>query len=166
VTLTPPAMLTGATPTVRLRQHREGRWERMPSELARAALEEHAGRLHRHRRQRKRRRAPRLPRIGRTVSGYAEDLFCARVVGLEVVVGDRPVCEAGAGDRADRAALDEVDGAEAPEVGGEVNGAAAHALAEHHVIARLRFVLWGLAEALRLSLGIVGERVLIEIGQL
>ena len=99
----------------------------MQPQLARAALEEHAGRLHRQRRHRIRLRARRIERAGAGETRHADLPLDLGVVRLEIGVGDRPVGEAGAGDRAEHAALDEVDLVKAPEVRRVVQARAADA---------------------------------------
>src|SRR5437899_3767389 len=116
----------GASSGARLRKNRHWRWERMPAELARGALENHTGRLHRQWRHGIGLRTRRIERAG---AGQARDTdfpFDFRVVRLEVRVGDRPIREAGAGNRANLASLNEIDFVEAPEIRGEVHAGSAN----------------------------------------
>src|SRR5690606_14305214 len=118
-------------------------------------LEQHAGRLHGQRRHRVGPRAGRVERAGR--AGDADLPVDLRVVRLQLRVGDGPVGEAGALDRAEPAALDEVDLVEAPVVRREVDAAATLAATEEQW--RRRAALWlagllllGAAERLRVVL--------------
>src|SRR5690348_15110449 len=99
----------------------------MPAELLRRGLEDDARRLDGKGRQRKRRRARWLPGIDRMVSGDAEHLLGARVIRLEIGVGDRPIGEAGTADGAEQTALAEVELAKAPEIRREVHTASTDA---------------------------------------
>ena len=97
----------------------------MQPQLARAALEQHARRLHRQRRHRVRLAARRVERARAGEARHADLPLDLGVVRLELGVADRPVRKGGAGDRADAAAFVEVDLVQAPVVRGEVRGAAA-----------------------------------------
>src|SRR5260370_20661417 len=108
-------MDAGAPSGARLRKNCDGRWKRMPAELARGALENHTGRLHRQWRHGIGLRTGGIERAG---AGEARDTdfpfdFC--VVRLEVRVGDRPIREAGSGNRADLAAPADIGFVVAPE---------------------------------------------------
>ena len=92
----------------------------MQAQLARAAFEKHARRLHRQRRHRIGLRARRIEGARAGEARHADLPFDLGVIRLEIGVGDRPVSEAGAGNRAEHAALDEVNLVKAPEVGGVV----------------------------------------------
>ena len=120
VPMAEPAMDAGRTATVVLRVDRHRRGKRVQAELACAALEQHAGGLHRQWRHRVRSRSPRLGGRGPGETGDADLPVDFRVVGLELIVGKRPVGEPSAGDAAKTAVLVEVDVVKAPVVAGEV----------------------------------------------
>ena len=119
-----PAVHARRPAAIRLRVDRHRRRNRMQAQLARAAFEEHAGRLHRQRRHRIGLGARRIEGAGAGEARHADLPLDLGVVGLEIGVGDRPVSEAGAGNRAEHAALDEVDLVEAPVVGRVVQACA------------------------------------------
>ena len=130
------AVLARRPAVKRLGENGEGRGLRVQAQGARAALEQDARRFHRERRQGIGARARRVERPG--LAGDAQLPLGLGVVGLEVAVGDRPVFEARAGDRAEAAFLDEVDLAEAPVVGGEHDAPAAYeAVVEELYLPRL-----------------------------
>ena len=130
----------------------------MPAERLGGPLGEHADRLDRQGRQRIGPAPRRIEGIGAGQATDAHLPFDPGVVGLEVGVGDRPVVEAGSGDRPLEAPLDEVHLVETPVVAGEVDGAAAH----HAAVLQRRHQLGGLrlggAEGVRLFREVVGER--------
>src|SRR5713226_1897865 len=82
---------------------RHWRWERMPAELARGALENDPGRLHRQGRHGIGFRTRGIERAGTSEARDTDFPFNFRVVRLEVRVSDRPIREAGAGNRANLA---------------------------------------------------------------
>ena len=94
-----PQCWHGGPAVVGLRVDRHRRRLRMQAERPRAAFQQHAGRFHRQRRHRIRPRARRIERS--RLARDAELPFGLRVVRLELVVGDRPVGEAGAGHAAE-----------------------------------------------------------------
>ncbi len=91
-----------------------------------AVAQEHAGGLDRHGGHGIAARSRRV--AGARLAGYAHLPVDLGVVGLELVVGDGPVGEGRPGNRAEQAALTEVDGPEAPVVRREVQAAAADGL--------------------------------------
>ncbi len=97
----------------------------MPAELAGGALENYAGGFHRKRRHGVGLRARGIERTGARLAGDAYFPFDLGVIRLEIGVGDGPVAQVGAGDRADFAALDEIDFMEAPEIRREMHAGAA-----------------------------------------
>ena len=134
----------------------------MPAELACGALENYPGRFHRQRWHRIRLRTRRIKGAGAREAGNADLPLDFGVVGLEVGVRDRPIGEAGAYNRTDLAALDEIDFMEAPEIRGEVDAGATDASAVYQRALRLGFVIRRLAECGWLKLWMVGELVLTE----
>src|SRR6478736_6480913 len=94
-------------PAVWPRVDRHRRRNGVQAELARAALEEDARRLHRQWRHRIRLGARRIEGTRAGEARHTDLPFDLGVVRLEIGVGDRPVSEAGAGNRAEHAALDE-----------------------------------------------------------
>ena len=135
----------------------------MQAEPERRFLEDRARRLDRHRRHREGFGARRVE--GPRRAGDANLPVDPRVVGLEFGVVDRPVGEVGAADRAEHAALVEVDFAKAPVVAAEVHAAAADGLrvfrrlAEPRHLGRFRLVV---AESLPRGLRRAAEQFAFE----
>src|SRR6056297_2524374 len=89
-------------------------------------FEQHARGLYRHRRAWV---APGAGWVGRPLNTRDADFpIDLGVIGLEVLIGNGPVVETGAGNGAEQASLLEIDFAETPVVGGEMNAAAAHVM--------------------------------------
>src|SRR5258708_4024179 len=105
----------------RLRKYRHGCREWMPAKLARGPLENYAGRFHRQWRHRIRLRPRWIERAGICQSGNTDFPFHFSIVRFQIRVRDRPIHEAGAGDRAGLGAFDEIDFVKTPEIGREVN---------------------------------------------
>ena len=147
-------------------RHRRGK--RVQPELARAALEQHAGGFHGQGRHRIGPRSRRVERAGAREARHADFPLDLGVVGLEFRVVDRPVGEARPGDRAEQAAFLEVHLVEPPEVGGEVVAAAAHhprVPQRREVAHALGFVPGRLAKGLRAGLRAVQQRVVVPVIQ-
>jgi hypothetical protein len=152
VAIAEAAVDAGRPAVVGLRQDRVGLRVRGEPELLRRPLEQHAGRLHGHGRARIVPRSRRIP--GPREPGQADLPVDAGVVGLELLVGDGPVGEVGAGDRPEDAGLLEVDGAQTPEIAGEVHAAAADVVrvAEPAAGDELRLLVLAAPERLRMAL--------------
>src|SRR5262245_29768600 len=99
----------------------------MKAEGARATLEQYARRLVVQRRQRERPRAMRVERPRRARDADLPIDF--RVIRLELVVGERPIIEAGAGDRSEQRPLAKIDRTKTPVVRREMHAGAADAAA-------------------------------------
>ncbi len=123
----------------RLRRNRHGRRKRMQPQLSCTALEQHARRFHRQRRHGIGLGARRIERTRIGKPRHPDLPLHLGVVRLELLVGNRPVSEPGAGDGAQETSLFEVDLVKAPEVRRVVDAAAAD---QARIQRRLR-TLWG-----------------------
>ena len=130
------------------------------AELARAALEQHARRLHRQRRHRIRPAARRVERTRAGESRNADLPVDFRVIRLEFRIVDGPVVERRAGNRAEQRSLLEIDLVKAPEIAGEVHTAAAddrRVPGGRESLHALRNLVRRLAERLRIGVELVAD---------
>ncbi len=123
------AIHAGGAAGARLGQNRQGRGICVIAELAATTFEDDAVSLHRKRWHRIGLGARRVERAGAREARDANFPLNLGVVRLEVGVADRPVGKVGAWNVANLAVFLEIDFVEAPEVGGEVDAAAADATA-------------------------------------
>src|SRR6266436_1344869 len=156
------AIYAGAASGARLGKngHRSG--EGMPAELARGTLENYAGTFHGKRRHGIGLGARRIEGAGAGEARDADFPFDLGVIRLEIGVGDGPIAQIGAGNRADFAALDEIDFVEAPEICGEVHAGAADATTVKDGALGLGFFGGRLAERGGLKFGLVGQQILAD----
>ena len=131
----------------------------MPAQLPCRSFENHAGRFHRQRWHRIRLRPWRIKRAGAGKAGNPYFPFHFGIVRLEVRVGDRPIHQSCAGNRADLAALDKIDFVKSPEIRREVHAGPADASPVNQRALRLCFFVRRLAEGVRLKLRMIGELV-------
>ncbi len=156
---TETAVDTGTSAGARLGKDGHRRRKRIPAEFARGAFKNNAVGFYRQRRHGIWLGTRGIERAGAGESGDAHFPFHFGVVRLEVGVGDRPVDKCGAGDRADFAALLEIDFVEAPEIGGEMVAGAADGAAIDQSALRPGFVLGRFAESGGLQFWFVGEQI-------
>src|SRR5579859_905022 len=140
-----------------LRKNRHRRGEGMPAELARGALENDSAGLHRQRRHGIGFRTGRIKGAGTRKTGDTDFPFDFGVVRLQVRISDGPIHEICAGNRADFAALDEVNFVKAPVIRGEMDARAADHPAINKGMMVLGLFLWSLAEGRGLQLWVIGE---------
>ncbi len=132
----------------------------MQAELASAALEQDAGRLHRQRRHRIGLAAPRIERARAGQTRDAHFPLHLGVIGFQFGIGDGPVHQARPRDGPQPAALDEVDLVQTPEVGVEMRAAAPNdTRIGQRVSPRGAFglLVWGTPERLRIGGRVVGD---------
>src|SRR6266481_8393135 len=134
----------------------------MVTELAAGALEDNAVSLYRQRRHGIGLGARRIERARPGEAGYADYPLDLRVVRLKVGIGNRPIGKGGAGNIADLAVFLEIDFVETPEVGGEVDAAAADATAIENGLLFPGGFLGRLAESDGMDVDLVGEQALDE----
>src|SRR5579872_5955265 len=112
---------------IRLREDGHGRRISMPAKFFRATFHQNTGGLHWHWRKRVRLGVRWFERIGPDQSGDTQVPLGLGVIGFEFGVSERPVVEAGTGDRSPATALDEIDFVVPPVIGCEMDGPSAHA---------------------------------------
>jgi hypothetical protein len=125
-------------------------------------FENYAGSLGGERRHRVGLRTRWIKRTGTGKAGHADFPLYFRVIRLEIGVGDRPVGEAGAGDRAELGALDEIDFVEPPEIRGEMDAGATDQATVNQRALRLGFFIGSFAEGVGLQLGVIGKQIFVQ----